>query len=379
MKIAISKIKPSPFQVRSRLNGQLLVELKESMNEVGQIVPIKVRPTSPAYWFCHICSDWFADASVPLLVHCKYCDHHYPLVDEICSNCHKDLNEGECLSEPNEYEIVYGHRRFESAQQLGWETIEASVSALTDKQVKIQALIENVQRDDLEPLDEAQGYFNLWRRGDGDMTQEEIAKEIGRSDFVIRTMLALLNIPDDIKPLLSSGRDIRAQGMPEGPMPGSKMISPRHVMVAKTVGESCLSNVLKKASEEGLTVAQTQRVAKSIAAAPTDKAKEKLLEWEYSPSIHDPDMIESRAEKHGAHDQFYQDKEPAAEEQWMLLPEVAAILDQVKGWKGELKAIKDTAEIGKMAPEAKQFIARKLTKHADACYALAKELEGKDD
>ena len=319
MKIEISKILPSPFQVRSNLNGQLLAELMKSMEEVGQIVPVKARP----------------------------------------------LN--------GNYELVYGHRRLESAKLLGWKMIEAIVEKLSDKQVKIQALAENVQRDDLEPIDEARGYFNLWREGEGDMIIEEIADQFGKDFRYIGKFLKLIKQPKSIQEkVVRSGSG--PQGMPKG------KISIWHIDEAEKTGDSQLTeNLLEKAANEGLTVAQTRNVAQSIKAAPAEQRR-RILDEPYNPQLwHDPEFIKERAEKHGAHDPIYRKRSPKNDAAWRDAPEVIALIDMIKGWKSELGGIKQAADINKMAPEAMRFIAGRLRRHAADCIYLADWLEEQND
>lgn len=101
------------------------------------------------------------------------------------------------------YEIIAGERRWRASKMAGKKTIPAIVKDFTNKQALELGLIENIQRQDLTPLEEAQGYKRLM--DEFDYTQEALASVIGKSRSHIANLLRLLNVPDEIKALLSKG------------------------------------------------------------------------------------------------------------------------------------------------------------------------------
>lgn len=107
-------------------------------------------------------------------------------------------------SMPDRFEIVAGERRFRAAQQAGLETIPAVVRQLSESEVLEIAIIENVQRVDLNPLEEAMGYQALIDRFG--RTQQEIAETVGKSRPHIANTLRLLSLPDDIQAMVREGK-----------------------------------------------------------------------------------------------------------------------------------------------------------------------------
>ena len=78
----------------------------------------------------------------------------------------------------DQYEIIAGERRYRAAKSLGWETIPAIVKNMDDDQAASLALIENLQREDLNPIDEAKAYTNLMKLNN--LTQTALAKDMGK-------------------------------------------------------------------------------------------------------------------------------------------------------------------------------------------------------
>ena len=91
------------------------------------------------------------------------------------------------------YQIVAGERRWRAARMAGLTTVPAIIRELDDEQVMEIALIENLQREDLSPLEEAMGYQSLM--DSYDMTQEEVAKIVGKSRSAVANVLRLLKLP----------------------------------------------------------------------------------------------------------------------------------------------------------------------------------------
>lgn len=140
--IRVGEIVPSPYQPRMNIVPEALEELAASLAESGLLQPIVVRP----------------------------------------------LEQG--------YELVTGERRWRAARQLKWETIPAIVRALSDETAGALAMIENLQREDLTPVEEAYGYRRLLQKFD--WTQEELGRRIGKSQSSIANKLRLLRLPDSV-------------------------------------------------------------------------------------------------------------------------------------------------------------------------------------
>ena len=101
------------------------------------------------------------------------------------------------------YQIVAGERRWRAARMAGLEEVPAVVREMSDSQVMELALIENLQREDLNPLEEAQGYQSLMETYS--MTQDDVAKTVGKSRPAVANALRLLNLPPEMQKLVSSG------------------------------------------------------------------------------------------------------------------------------------------------------------------------------
>ena len=101
------------------------------------------------------------------------------------------------------YEIVAGERRWRAAQRAGLETVPALVRDLDDRQAVAVALIENIQREDLNPLEEATALKRLL--AEYDMTHEEIADAVGRSRAAVSNLLRLLNLAPGVCQMIDNG------------------------------------------------------------------------------------------------------------------------------------------------------------------------------
>ena len=101
------------------------------------------------------------------------------------------------------YQIVAGERRWRACRLLGMTEIPAVVSEMTDIEVAQAAIVENLQRENLNPIEEAEGFKELADKYN--MTQEEIAQKVGRSRSAITNALRLLTLPDEIVKMLSNG------------------------------------------------------------------------------------------------------------------------------------------------------------------------------
>ena len=108
------------------------------------------------------------------------------------------------LGDGKNYEIVAGERRWRAAQEAQLYEVPVVVKELDDKQALEMALVENIQREDLTPLEEAEGYRRLMK--DFGHTQEDVAQVSGKSRSHIANMLRLLGLPDIVKDMVEDGR-----------------------------------------------------------------------------------------------------------------------------------------------------------------------------
>lgn len=151
--LRISQLRAGKYQPRTRMDEGALNELAESIRTQGIMQPILVRPL-----------------------------------------------EGETGVQ---YEIIAGERRFRAAQLAGLEEVPVLVRAVRDENAAVMALIENIQREDLNPLEEAQGVRRLL--DEFDMTHEQAAQAIGRSRSATSNLLRLLNLAGPVQTMLLAG------------------------------------------------------------------------------------------------------------------------------------------------------------------------------
>jgi ParB family chromosome partitioning protein len=149
--LPIARLRPGRYQPRTRMDAEALAELADSIRAQGVIQPILVRPV------------------------------------------------GE-----DRYEIIAGERRFRAAQMAGLAEVPVSVRDVPDDAALTMALIENIQRENLNPLEEAQGVQRLVR--EFDFTHEQAAAAIGRSRSATSNLLRLLNLAAPVQEMLMEGR-----------------------------------------------------------------------------------------------------------------------------------------------------------------------------
>ncbi len=99
------------------------------------------------------------------------------------------------------YQIIAGERRWRASKMAGLTEVPVVILDIDDRKTSEFALIENIQREDLSPIEEAQGYYSLIH--DYDLTQEQVAKQVGKSRATITNALRLLELPEDVLALVS--------------------------------------------------------------------------------------------------------------------------------------------------------------------------------
>ena len=142
------------------------------------------------------------------------------------------------------YQIVAGERRWRASRMAGLMTVPALIRELTDSEVMQIALIENLQREDLKPLEEAQGYQALM--DEFSFTQDEISKTVGKSRPAVTNALRLLNLPDVLRAMLANG-DLTAGHA-------------RTLLSFKD--EAAMLAAAKRTVAEGLSVRELEKMAK---------------------------------------------------------------------------------------------------------------------
>ena len=145
-----------------------------------------------------------------------------------------------------QYEIIAGERRFRAAKQLGWETIPAIVNNMEEAQTASLALIENLQRENLNPIDEAQAYNNLMKLNN--LTQTALAQNIGKSQSYVANKMRLLKLSPKVQSYLASGQ-----------------ISPRHGRCLVGLSQKDQGRVLDEILDNNLNVSDTEKIVKDVA------------------------------------------------------------------------------------------------------------------
>ena len=146
------------------------------------------------------------------------------------------------------YQIVAGERRWRAPRMAGLATVPALIRELTDSEVMQIALIENLQREDLKPLEEAQGYQALME--EFGFTQDEISKSVGKSRPAVTNALRLLNLPEAVRGMLARG-DLSAGHA-------------RTLLSFKD--ETAMLAAAKRVVAEGLSVRELEKMAKKANA-----------------------------------------------------------------------------------------------------------------
>jgi len=147
VELPVDRIKRSPLQPRTSFDPTRLDELARSIKERGVIQPITVRQRDGGY------------------------------------------------------ELVAGERRVLAAKQAGFETVPALVVEATDEEALLLALIENIQRDDLNPMEHARGYHEMATRFK--LTQDQVAQRVGKDRASVANYLRLLSLPKKIQQLIT--------------------------------------------------------------------------------------------------------------------------------------------------------------------------------
>ena len=193
--LAVDSIRPNPYQPRRTFDQEGLAELARSIEAAGVFQPIIVRRPDPNL---------------------------------------------------NRYELIAGERRLRATKMTERKTIPAIVRVLDDQTMMEVAVLENLQREDLSPLEEAQAYQTLIERLN--LTQAQVAARLGKSRPYIANYLRLLGLPEEVKQMLASGELSMGQA--------------RTLLGVKD--ERRLVELAKRVANEGLTVRQIEEIVAGI-------------------------------------------------------------------------------------------------------------------
>lgn len=192
--LPIAQVEPGLKQPRKRFNEESLADLAESIRLHGIIQPLTVRRLSSGY-----------------------------------------------------YQIIAGERRWRAAKLADLKEVPAVIIEADDRKVMELGLIENLQREDLNPMEEALGYQVLMQ--EYSMTQEEVSVRVGKSRPAVANALRLIALPDAIQQLLEEGK-----------------LSAGHARALLSVSNGTMQKRLaQKVINEGLSVRQTEALAKRLA------------------------------------------------------------------------------------------------------------------
>lgn len=193
--LAVDSIRPNPYQPRRTFDQEGLAELARSIEAAGVFQPIIVRRPDPNL---------------------------------------------------NRYELIAGERRLRATKMTERKTIPAIVRVLDDQTMMEVAVLENLQREDLSPLEEAQAYQTLIERLN--LTQAQVAARLGKSRPYIANYLRLLGLPEEVKQMLASGELSMGQA--------------RTLLGVKD--ERRLVQLAQRVANEGLTVRQLEEIVAGI-------------------------------------------------------------------------------------------------------------------
>lgn len=210
-KMSVERLTPGKFQPRRQFNDDAINQLADSIAVHGILQPIVVRPIGS-------------------------------------------------ISAPNAiFEIIAGERRWRAAQKAQLHEVPVIIRDLDDQQALEFGLIENLQREDLTPLEEAEGYQRLME--EFGHTQEQLAQQLGKSRSQVANTLRLMKLPESVKALLQNGR-----------------LSAGHARTL--VGSKHAEDVAAAIVKRGLSVRQTEKLIQQLdggKAASTSKGVKKPL------------------------------------------------------------------------------------------------------
>jgi ParB family chromosome partitioning protein len=211
-RVPIAQIRPNPFQPRKEFKAEELAELAASLEASGLIQPVTIRRVPNGL-------DPAAPAGVSVTAR----------------------------SNDDRYELLVGERRLRAAAHLGWADIPAIIRDVDDRTALTLALVENLQRSDLNPIEEALGYAQLMEQFS--LTQQQVAQAVGKERSTVANLLRLLNLPIPVQTMVRDGR-----------------LSLGHARALLTLGSDReIMARAREASDRGLTVRQVEEFGRGKA------------------------------------------------------------------------------------------------------------------
>lgn len=212
--LPVTEMVAGQYQPRTRMDEGALYELAESIKAQGIMQPILVRKLS------------------------------------------KGDNAGK-------YEIIAGERRFRASKIAGLDTVPVLVRDVPDEAAAAMALIENIQREDLNPLEEAQGLARLVK--EFNYTHEQAAQSVGRSRSAASNLLRLLNLAEPVQTMLMAGDVDMGHARALLALEKAEQINAANQIAAKKLSVREAENLVKKIAEsnDGTAAAKAKKVAKS--------------------------------------------------------------------------------------------------------------------
>lgn len=226
LSLPLSQVQPGLNQPRKRFDEESLADLADSIRQHGIIQPLTVRRLSSGY-----------------------------------------------------YQIIAGERRWRAAKLAGLREIPANIIEADDKKVMELGLIENLQREDLNPMEEAKGFKSLME--EYGMTQEQVAERMGKSRPAVANTLRLLALPDAVQLLLEEAK-----------------LSAGHARALLAIPNADAQKKLaQRVVAEGLSVRQTEALAKHLAQEGDEEEVEKKPREE--PDIYVTEAAKSLSDRFG--------------------------------------------------------------------------------
>ncbi|MFZ5549788.1 MAG: ParB/RepB/Spo0J family partition protein [Pseudomonadota bacterium] len=209
--LKVGQLQAGKYQPRTRMDEGSLYELAESIRSQGVMQPILVRPLAAP-------------------------------------------GEGAAAGAAR-YEIIAGERRFRAAQLAGLDEVPVLVKPVPDEAAAVMALIENIQREDLNPLEEAQGLKRLV--DEFGLTHEQAAQAVGRSRSAASNLLRLLNLAAPVQQMLMAGDLDMGHARALLSLPGAQQILTANEVVAKKLSVRDAEKLVNKATAAGSAGRQT--------------------------------------------------------------------------------------------------------------------------
>jgi ParB family chromosome partitioning protein len=154
------------------------------------------------------------------------------------------------------FELIAGERRFRAARRLGWATIPAYIRDVSNEQMLSLALVENLQREDLNPIEEAEGYRQLIN--EFGLAHHQVAQAVGKDRSSVTNSLRLLSLPDDVQRMVRDGSLTLGHARALLAMPASV---PLHDLAQRVVSERLSVRDVERLSQEAKPGPRRQKVA----------------------------------------------------------------------------------------------------------------------